>query len=947
MQRACPSEESLVLLAAGAIEDAELSNHVAACPACGARARHLAEEERFLADFARAAREDEALNTESSGEGEYAHESVAPAGYELLAELSRGGQGIVYTAREQSSGRIVAIKMLLGGTLASSRARARFEREIEIAASLTHPAIVRVYTALRTRQGDMAIVMEHVEGEALDVWATRQRAALSPADWTRSACRVIAQAAAGVGYAHRRGFIHRDLKPANIIIDATDQARVLDFGIARRTDGSGDVTMTGEFVGTLAYVAPEQVRGDGREVDVRTDVYALGLVLYELLAGRCAYDVGTSLSEAVATITQIEPRALRSRGRGAVSADVETIVFKALAKDPSRRYRAADDFAEDLEAALAGGPIAARRDSTLYVLRTRLKRRWRAVSSVGAAIASGLVLLGVVVAGETREAAIERARKAEAERAEAQAVRSRAVAFVMASIVPEPRRFDLGEADPHAHAVATELRRIEGMLEQGSFAHDPAYEQALRTALAQLYAESVALSGMGEIAARHVLSGTLRLHGPEHVAVAEAHHELARVILARKRPAEAEREAAKAADMRARLLAWNDVRTIESRVLVARAQVEQGKAGEALDAMMDIEQKPGDLPPALAIEVASTRALALAAFERTSEAQSTARSALVRAARELMFEESAFVLALRTAGRVGLSQGLDMNLMALADSIAAGQPDAKSRAATIDAVVALRERLVGEVHAAVGFDLAILAWITMWDRQPNRAHDAMTRAVPILEEALGPQHRSLATVYHRFELTSLMVGDFSASAEYARRCIDIWLAQPVEVQDRVSIAVQHRAVSQYLLYAARFDEAEAAAHQAIEQLSTALAPDHYAVGMARCGLAWALAETGRVDEAESMARAALALMLASPATPIDQMLVAKGMAGIVLQRAGHPDEAAVLLLGAISTLIDVHGTWDPRNASFVDALEAASIELGHPVPEVVATYRATSLADLP
>jgi hypothetical protein len=204
----------------------------------------------------------------------------------------------------------------------------------------------------------------------------------------------------------------------------------------------------------------------------------------------------------------------------------------------------------------------------------------------------------------------------------------------------------------------------------------------------------------------------------------------------------------------------------------------------------------------------------------------------------------------------------------------------------------------------------------------------------------------MASVYDRLGWAGMLNGEFSMGADALARCIEIWLAQPPELQDRVSIAVQHRYMASLLLFARRFDDAEAASREAIERLSAALAPEHYAVGMAQCGLAWALAESGSIAEAEALARAGLALMEASPATPPDQMMNARAILGLVLLHAGKAAEATAPLLESVS-LWTLWTDWDPRIAPFADALEAASIETGQPVPDVVATFRASLAAERP
>jgi tetratricopeptide (TPR) repeat protein/tRNA A-37 threonylcarbamoyl transferase component Bud32 len=317
-------------------------------------------------------------------------------GYEEIVELRRGGQGVVYSANQKSTKRRVAIKVLLEGGLASASARRRFEREIDLAASLRHPGIVRVYDSGITgppTPGFAYLVMEFVEGVSLaDAVATLRQQKLSAAEFSQRVVQLFVRVIEAVNHAHQRGVMHRDLKPGNIRVDSAGEPRVLDFGLAKLGTGANrDVTVTtsGQFVGSLPWASPEQVAladgtSDAADVDVRTDIYSIGAMLYQALTGRLPIDVSGSVTSAVQRISSQEPARLRSIVRD-VPEDLETIVHKCLAKDRARRYESAAALAQDLNHFLAGEPIQARRDSAWYTMRTSA-RRYRTIAYAGGAV---------------------------------------------------------------------------------------------------------------------------------------------------------------------------------------------------------------------------------------------------------------------------------------------------------------------------------------------------------------------------------------------------------------------------------------------------------------------------------------------------------------------------------------------------------------------------------
>ncbi|CAG0983793.1 Serine/threonine-protein kinase PknB [Phycisphaerales bacterium] len=369
-----------------------IAAHVEMCAGCRAAAEEIRENHQFLGSAGRALATafDARLDWSTVGGSHPLPADGTVPGYKLVGEIGRGGQGVVYKAFQSDTNRPAAVKMLLAGAFASGRQRRRFKREIEIAAGFRHPAIVTVFDAGATTDGRRFVAMEYVSGVPLDRFV-RQRWPLegtAPRERTRRILMLIHEIADAVGYAHASGVLHRDLKPSNILVDADGKPRVLDFGLARSIEG---VTMTNEFAGTPAFAAPEQFSEELGSIGPRTDVYALGLILYVALTQAHPYPCDGAFAEVSRQVIATEPLP-PSRLVPRLPSDAETIVLKALAKDASRRYASAAAFAADIEDYLNGNPISARRDSAVYVLR-RLAFKHRVPS-----LAMLLVALTVVSA---------------------------------------------------------------------------------------------------------------------------------------------------------------------------------------------------------------------------------------------------------------------------------------------------------------------------------------------------------------------------------------------------------------------------------------------------------------------------------------------------------------------------------------------------------------------
>jgi serine/threonine protein kinase/tetratricopeptide (TPR) repeat protein len=299
--------------------------------------------------------------------------------YEVQEEIGRGGQGVVYRARQRSLNRTVALKVIGLGHWATEAHLKRFRREAEAAASLEHPGIVPIHE-VGERDGSCYFSMQFIEGGQLDEVTKREPMSV------RRAVELIAKVARTVHYAHEHGILHRDIKPGNILLDKNGEPHLTDFGLARLVETESTITRTMEVLGTPSYMAPEQALGNNLALTAATDIYALGAVLYQLLTGHAPFAGGTTY-ETIKLLLDTEPRQPRA-WNPKIDRDLSTICLKCLEKDPHRRYSSALALAEDLERWLKGHPITARSVSP----PARIWRWSRRNPKLIATAAAGLVL---------------------------------------------------------------------------------------------------------------------------------------------------------------------------------------------------------------------------------------------------------------------------------------------------------------------------------------------------------------------------------------------------------------------------------------------------------------------------------------------------------------------------------------------------------------------------
>ena len=505
--------------------------------------------------------------------------------YAIIRVIGEGGMGIVYEAEQEDPRRRVALKVIRRG-MVSRRLLSRFRHEAQVLGQLRHPGIAQIHeagTADAGEGGQPYFAMELVSGQTLIEYA--DTCGLS----TRERLELIALVCDALHHAHQKGVIHRDLKPANILVEEDGQPKILDFGVARATDADIQTvtvrTDVGEIVGTIPYMSPEQASGDPEALDIRSDIYAIGVITFELLAGRLPYNVsGRTIYEAVRVIREEEPSRLSSINRS-YRGDVETIVAKALEKDKDRRYQSAAALAADIRRHLNDEPINARPASTMYQLG-KFARRHKALAGAAGVVAVVLVVatglstvfaIGEAAARTEADNAAETARneklKAERQTAIAQAVNDFLNYDLLSAVDPHQGQRDVTMVE----ALDIAARNIDGR-----FPDQPIVEAEIRSTIGNTYL-SLGRHDLAEPFFRRSLELREAALGARHEDTMTSYNRMGRLMNRIGRFDDAARYYRRCLDLRLEVLGEEDELTLVTMTNLAGLNRQRGHVEEALE----------------------------------------------------------------------------------------------------------------------------------------------------------------------------------------------------------------------------------------------------------------------------------------------------------------------------------------------------------------------------
>ncbi len=892
--QACPSDTELARYYSRSLDDAKrggIERHLSECEACRKREAEYRGGDDALFQQLREA--DETLSETQILRNDAPASIPQRIGqYRIKRIIASGGMGTVYEAVQEQPRRVVALKVMKAG-IASKSALRRFEYESQILARLRHPNIAQVYEAgthtpspskgermdqrrmidqSRDREG--AVIAEGVPFFAME-YIPNARPVTDHAKekqlGTKERLQLFTQVTAAIHHGHQKGIIHRDLKPGNILVDSQGQVKIIDFGVARATDSDMAITTlqtdVGQLIGTLQYMSPEQCDADPHDLDVRSDVYALGVVLYELLCDQLPYDVrAAAIYEAARIIREEQPKRPSTVSR-ALRGDIETIALKALEKDRTRRYQSADEFGTDIHRYLAGEPISARPPSVIYQLRVfarRNKAAFAAIAAVFVILTAATIFSSVqyfkadaaradavaawgeqsrereraVRERERAEQEAERARLAEAEqsraRKEAEKERDKAEAineFVTKALV---------SSDPHqggaqGFLVTDAMEQAVKQLDTGELKDQPETEAALRLTIAHILhgnARSQEALGLAEQA----LDINQRLHSGDHPAVARSLNELACCLNHLGRPANALPRYEAALEMRQRLFAGDHPHVATSLNNVALCLQSLGRSAEALpkhEAALEMCQRlfEGDHPD-VALGLNSV-AYCLQSLGRSAEALPKHEAALEMYQR--LFEGDHPQVANSLNNVAACLQSLGRSAEALPK---------------FEAALEMHQRLFKGDHPEMAIGLNNVAYCL-------QSLGRSAEALPKFEEALEIRRRlfegdhpavaaslnDVAGCLQSLSRSAEALSQFEAALEMRRRLFD---------GDHPSVAVGLNNVAGCLQSLGRSAEALTKYQAAIEMLRRVLPAGHPNTLYPHIGLAKTLVALGRRAEAEPL-----------------------------------------------------------------------------------------------
>ncbi len=675
-------------------------------------------------------------------------------GYTVIREIGRGGMGVVFEADQHDPARRVAIKVIRHTTTADDEHHRLFKREIRTLARLKHPNIAAIHDVGTTRDGQPYFTMELVDGVPLNQAITRDTDARNKLTIFQAICDAIQ-------HAHQRGVIHRDLKPANIIIcrpttsiSSTTNAthvKVLDFGLARITDPdetAATVSMHSDRIkGTLAYMSPEQAAGRNTDIDIRTDVFSLGVVLYELLTGQLPHDIrNIPVHDAVRHICEQPPTPPRSLNPN-IPVDLQIIVLMALAKEPRHRYQSAADLADDIQRLRNNEPIDARPPSTTYQLR-----KWVSRHKLPAAFACTVALL--ILAFGVYASAQATAMIRERDKANASAQRATAVTKFLRDMLESADPSQLGRDV----RVVDVLDNALTQLDDGELTERPRIEAELRTTIGTVYGSL----GQYEKAIKlltesHALCEGM--FGREDEETLSAANNLAHMLQDTGRIEEAEKLFRDVYNIRKRTLPPDDRNTLTTLTNVALIHRDKGEYDKAeplfVEALERRRRSLGPTHPETMVAISNLGSLYLS-MHRNAEAEPLFREALTLQSETLGDDHPDTLVTVNNLAQVYRRQGDNKNALPLFVQSLEGMRQAK-----------------GEEHLDT---LILMHNVSGVLRDLERHGESLTMTTNIISaaERTLPPESWYAAVFRTGHANSLRVtGRLDNAETHARKALDV------------------------------------------------------------------------------------------------------------------------------------------------------------------------------
>jgi tetratricopeptide (TPR) repeat protein len=740
--------------------------------------------------------------------------------YKVIRLLGAGGMGSVYEAEQDQPRRRVALKVIKSQHATPELLR-RFQREAEALARLQHPGIAQIYEAGTADSGageQPYFAMEFIaQGQRLSAYAEAHRLKV------RQRLELMAQVCDAVHHAHQRGLIHRDLKPANILVDERGHPKVLDFGVAHVTDSDAHTIQTdiGQLVGTLAYMSPEQAMADPLELDIRSDVYALGVVLYELLAGKLPYAISGKVHEAVVTIRQEDPAPLSSINR-MYRGDIETIVAKALEKDKQRRYASAAGLAADIRRHLNDEPIVARPASVGYQLQ-KFARRHKAVTLSVAAVFCILVAATFV----SVHAALRATRAA----AVASALNDFFQNDVLAQASANTQSAASTKPDPDLK-VRTALDRAAARI-AGKFNSQPEVEAAIRDTMGKTYVD-LGLFPEARAQLERALALYRRALGPDHEKTLAVNGRLGDIAFRQGRYKEAESALLDTLKVSRHVLGPEHRAVLQSEYTLGITYLREGKLPQAESTLTETLQAQRRALGSTDLATAKTMN-ALGAVFRTEGKPA-----------EKLFSE-----VLQTFGRVlGPEHPDTLTAMSNLGLVYVDQAKYEPAEALLKQSLEIRRRVLGADHPATLASAGNLAIAYLNQGKYSQAESIDTEVFAIRQRVLGPDHSETLAAGNNLAIV------FTSEGKYADA--EALYSNVMQIQRRI-LGPEHpdtltfeANLSEVYIAEGKYAKAEALDSQVLDIQRRILGLDHSLTMMTLYDLATSQSLQGKYEQAEPL-----------------------------------------------------------------------------------------------